>query len=158
MPKIDRARVHAHTGTSYPDPYAAQCLSRQRSRLGAAAGLGQFGVNLLRLPPGAWSSQRHWHTSEDEFVWVLEGEVVLVEDEGETILVAGDCAGFAAGVANGHHLVNRSDSEAVLLEVGTTRPSEDVCRYPDCDLIAGPGNRYTHRDGTPYPPTERRSS
>jgi len=158
MPKIDRAHVPELHGTSYPDPYAAPCLSRTRLRLGAAAGLTDFGVNLLRLRPGAWSSQRHWHACEDEFVWVLEGEVVLIEDGGETTLVPGDCAGFVAGVANGHHLVNRSDHDAVVLEVGSTRPKEDVCRYPDCDLIAGPGDGYTHRDGTPYPPAVRRSS
>ena len=158
MPKIDRAQVPVLAGTTYPDPYAEPCLSRHRSRLGAAAGLTDFGVNLLRLSPGAWSSQRHWHSHEDELVWVLEGEVVLIEDSGETVLVAGDCAGFKAGVANGHHLVNRSGTDAVLLEVGSSRRHEDVTRYPDCDLVAGPGDSYTHRDGTPYPKTVRRSS
>ena len=158
MPKIDRDRVETLRGSTYPEPYAAPCLSRERARLGAAAGLTDFGVNLLRLSPGAWSSQRHWHTLEDELVWVLEGEVVLIEDGGETRLVAGDCAGFKAGVANGHHHVNRSERDAVVLEVGSSRRDKDVAHYPECDLVAGPGNEYTHRDGTPYPPATRRSS
>ncbi|HAJ04072.1 MAG TPA: transcriptional regulator, partial [Brevundimonas sp.] len=88
----------------------------------------------LTLPPGAWSSQRHWHEGEDEFVWVLSGEVVLVEDEGETMLRAGDCAGFKAGVKNGHKLENRSDADAVLLEVGTRKPGGDHGEYPDIDM------------------------
>jgi uncharacterized cupin superfamily protein len=158
MPKIDRARAPVLHGTSYPDPYAAPCLDRQRWRLGVAGALGDFGVNLLRLPPGSWSSQRHWHSHEDEFVWVLEGDVMLVEEGTETPLATGDCAAFPAGVANGHHLINRSAREALVLEVGSSRPSEDVTRYPDCDLVAGPGDRYTHRDGSAYPPAERRSA
>ncbi|HYE42303.1 MAG TPA: cupin domain-containing protein, partial [Caulobacteraceae bacterium] len=113
MPKIDKEAAPVRHGTGYPPPYDAPCKQRQRWRLGNAAGLDQFGVNLLRLPDGQWSSQRHWHTAEDEFVWVLEGEVVLVEDEGETVLKAGDCAGFKAGVRNGHHLVNRSGRDAL---------------------------------------------
>jgi len=158
MPKIDRAATPRQHGTSYPDPYATPCLNRQRWRLGKAGGLRDFGVNLLRLPPGSWSSQRHWHSLEDEFVWVLEGEVVLIEEGVETPLSPGDCAAFPAGEANGHHLVNRSAQDALVLEVGTTRPAQDVTRYPDCDLIAGPGDGYTHRDGTPYPKAERRTS
>lgn len=118
-------------------------------RLGAAAGLTQFGVNLLRLPPGSWSSQRHWHTREDEFVHVLAGEVVLVTDAGEVVLRAGDSAGFPRGVADGHHLQNRSDREAVVLEVGTDDP-QDEAEYPDIDLRATAAG-YLHRDGTPYP-------
>ena len=157
MPKIDLASAPALDGTSYPDPYAAPCLARRRWRLGVAGGLADFGVNLLRLTPGAWSSQRHWHSVEDELVWVLEGEVVLVEDGAETPLVAGDCAAFPAGAANGHHLVNRSGRDAVVLEVGSSRPNEDVTQYPDCDLVAR-RDGYTHRDGTPYPAAKRRSA
>ena len=158
MPKIDIDNAPTGHGTGYPDEFAAPCKSRRRWRLGDAAGLDQFGVNLLRLPAGAWSSQRHWHTAEDEFVWVVEGEVVLVEEDGETVLVAGDCAGFKAGVANGHKVENRSDREAVLLEVGSRRPTEDACDYPDIDMILPTGaDRYFHRDGTPYPKTPRRT-
>jgi len=151
MPKIDIDAAPTRFGTAYPAPFDAPCQGRQRWKLGDAAGLTQFGVNLMRLPPGQWTSQRHWHTAEDEFTWVLEGEVVLVEDEGETILRAGDCAGFRAGVANGHHLQNRSDTVAVLLEIGSRRPAEDGCDYPDIDLILREGEEtYRHRDGTPY--------
>ena len=158
MPKIDIDNAPTGHGTGYPDEFAAPCKPRRRWRLGDAVGLDQFGVNLLRLPAGAWSSQRHWHTAEDEFVWVVEGEVVLVEEDGETVLVAGDCAGFKAGVANGHRIENRSDREAVLLEVGSRRPTEDACDYPDIDMILPKGaDRYFHRDGTPYPKTPRRT-
>jgi uncharacterized cupin superfamily protein len=152
MPKIDIDALPVRTGSSYPAPFAEQCGGRSRRALGSAAGLDQFGVNLQRLAPGAWTSQRHWHTTEDEFVWVLEGEVVLVTDGGEEILRAGDCAGFKAGAPNGHHLQNRSGSEAVLLEIGTRDMERDACDYPDIDMIARPGEDfYRHRDGTPYP-------
>lgn len=151
MPKIDIDSAPRGDGTTYPDAFAGPCLSRRRWKLGDAAGLTQFGVNLLRLPPGQWSSQRHWHTAEDEFTWVVEGEVVLVDNDGETVLRAGDCAGFKAGVANGHHFQNRSDRDVLLLEVGSRRPDEDGCDYPDIDLILREGEAaYRHRDGTPY--------
>lgn len=158
MPKIDIDNAPTGHRTGYPEEFAAPCKLRRRWRLGDAVGLDQFGVNLLRLPAGAWSSQRHWHAAEDEFVWVLDGEVVLVEDEGETILRAGDCAGFKAGVPNGHKIENRSDREAVLLEIGTRRPATDACDYPDIDMILPKGaDRYFHRDGSPYPKTPRRT-
>jgi uncharacterized cupin superfamily protein len=151
MPKIDIAAAPTRLGTSYPTPFDEPCRARKRWKLGDAAGLTQFGVNLMRLPPGAWTSQRHWHTAEDEFVWVVEGEVVLVDDEGETVLRTGDCAGFRAGEPNGHHLQNRSDREAVLLEIGSRRPAEDGCDYPDIDLVLHEGEEtYRHRDGSPY--------
>jgi uncharacterized cupin superfamily protein len=149
MPKIDIDQAPTRFGTGYPPPFDAPCQARRRWQLGDAAGLSQFGVNLMRLPPGAWSSQRHWHSHEDEFVWVVSGEVVLVTDEGEQVLRAGDCAGFKAGVANGHHLQNRSDAEVVLLEVGSRFPDQDRCDYPDIDLLADPGG-YLRRDGTRY--------
>ena len=117
--RIDPKNLPAHTGTYYPPPYDQPCRARTRAKLGDAAGLTQFGVNLLRLAPGVWSSQRHWHLKEDEFVYVLEGEVVLVTDAGEEVLKAGDCAGFKAGEQDGHHLQNRSDRDVLLLEVGT---------------------------------------
>ena len=158
MPKIDIDKAPTGHGTGYPEEFAAPCKPRRRWRLGDAVGLDQFGVNLLRLPAGAWSSQRHWHSAEDEFVWVVEGEVVLIEEGGETILRAGDCAGFKAGVADGHKIENRSDREAVLLEVGSRRPTDDACDYPDIDMILPKGaDRYFHRDGTPYPKTPRRT-
>jgi uncharacterized cupin superfamily protein len=153
MPKIDIAAVPVRTGSGYPAPFDAPCAGRTRRPLGDAVGLDQFGVNLQRLAPGAWTSQRHWHTTEDEFVWVVSGEVVLVTDAGEETLRAGDCAGFKAGVPDGHHLQNRSDSEAVLLEIGTRDPAGDACDYPDIDLVARAGEDiYRHRDGAPYPP------
>src|SRR5271170_7236812 len=131
--RIDLNTVPIVTGSSYPAPFGALCAARARQRLGDAAGLSDFGVNLPRLPPGVWSSQRHWHSAEDEFVFVLEGEVVLVTDAGEETLRPGDCAGFKAGVEDGHHLQNRSQSDVVLLEVGSRR-AEDAGDYPDIDM------------------------
>lgn len=152
MRKIDVESVPKRVGSSYPPPYDEPCLARTRRPLGDAAGLTQFGVNLLRLAAGAWSSQRHWHTHEDEFVYVLEGEVVLVSDAGEEMLRAGDCAGFRAGERDGHHLQNRSGKDAVVLEVGTRDPAHDAADYPDIDLAIGPGTGgFVHKDGTPYP-------
>ena len=131
------------------------CANRVRQRLGDAGGLTQFGVNLLHLPPGAWSSQRHRHSGEDEFVYVISGEVALVTDEGEQVLRAGECAAFPKGEPNGHHLINKSQAGAVCLEVGT-RSQDDFCRYSDIDMqIDSKVGRYAHGDGTPYP--ERQS-
>src|SRR3954467_10789235 len=116
MPKkIDVAALPAVVGTLYPPPFDVPCRARERIKLGDAAGLTQFGVNLLRLPPGAWSSQRHWHSGEDEFIYILSGEVALVTDAGEEILRAGDAAGFKANDGDGHHLQNRSGQDVVLL-------------------------------------------
>lgn len=151
MPKIDIKSVPERKGSSYPAPFHLKAGGRVRQRLGDAAGLSDFGVNLMQLPPDAWSSQRHWHSAEDEFVWVLEGEVVLITDDGEEILRAGDCAAFPKNAPNGHHLVNRSGSMAVCLEVGT-RSADDVCTYSDIDMrVANREGWYTHKDGTPYP-------
>ena len=152
MPKIDLDAAPRAKGSSYPPPHDEPCRDREGVRLGLAAGLTQFGVNLVVLPPGAWSSQRHWHHVEDEFVWVLDGEVVLIEDEGETVLRAGDCAGFKGGVANGHHLVNRSPRPAQVLTVGT-RDDADHGEYSDIDMrfVAGRysgGGGFTRKDGT----------
>ena len=158
MPKIDIDKAPRGDGTTYPEEFAGPCKPRRRWKLGDAAGLSQFGVNLLRLPHGAWSGQRHWHAAEDEFVMVVEGEVVLIEDDGDTVLGAGDCAGFRAGVANGHRLENRSGREAVLLEVGTRSPTVTACDYPDIDMVLPDGaDRYFHRDGSPYPKLPRRT-
>jgi uncharacterized cupin superfamily protein len=156
--RIDITDLAPVIGTLYPPPFDRPCRARERTKLGDVAGLTQFGVNLLRLPPGAWSSQRHWHTAEDEFVYVLSGEVVLVTDGGEEILRTGDAAGFPAGDKNGHCLQNRSDRDAQLLEVGT-RVAGDIGYYSDIDMIAPAGGEpavYTHRDGTPYQDIRRR--
>jgi uncharacterized cupin superfamily protein len=154
MPKIDIASIKTEIGSGYPDPYRAPVARRARQRLGNAVGLDQFGVNLTRLPPGTQSSQRHWHASEDEFVYVLEGELVLCETDGETVLKAGDAAGWKAGTDNGHCLINRSQHDALYLEVGTRKVHDRVV-YPDIDLLhikdeSGP--RFTHTSGEPYPP------
>jgi uncharacterized cupin superfamily protein len=146
--RIDPKATRVSVGSGYPPPYGAACAARVRTRLGDAAGLTDFGVNLLRLPPGTWSSQRHWHTAEDEFVYVLEGEVVLVTDAGEETLRPGDCAGFKAGAEDGHHLQNRSQADVVLLEVGS-RKAQDAGDYPDIDLRFSPDG-YTHKDGSPF--------
>jgi uncharacterized cupin superfamily protein len=147
--KIASSTVEKRVGTSYPAPYDSPCKRRERQRLGEVAGLTQFGVNLLRLPPGEWSSQRHWHTHEEEFVFVVSGEVVLVTDDGEEVLRAGDTAGFRANDPNGHHLRNRSQQEVVLLEIGSRR-DEDSVFYSDIDMQALVGGDFTRRDGSAF--------
>jgi len=150
MPKIDIAAVPERKGVGYPPPFAAQSANRIRQRLGEAGGLRDFGVNLMRLPPGNWSAQRHWHSHEDEFVYVLSGELVLVEDGGETLLRAGDCAAFAKNSGNGHHLINRSDGVALYLEVGSRSPA-DVIMCSDIDMMSPASDgRFLHKDGTAY--------
>jgi len=150
MPKIDIATVQQRKGVGYPTPFDAPCAERVRQRLGDAGGLTDFGVNLMRLPPGNWSSQRHWHSHEDEFVYVLDGELTLIEDEGETLLRAGDCAAFRKGSGNGHHLINRSDTTAIYLEVGSRQPA-DLTTCSDIDLMsANADGRFVHKDGAPY--------
>jgi uncharacterized cupin superfamily protein len=149
--KIDIDSAPTRFGTGYPEPFASVCAGRKKWRLGDAAGLTQFGVNLLRLPPGQWTAHRHWHHHEDEFVYVLEGEVVLVTGAGEEVLRPGDCAGFKAGVADGHCLQNRSEAEAVLLEVGTRHPGGDGAEYPDIDLVLPAGEKtWRRRDGSAW--------
>lgn len=149
MKRIDPASVPELHGSSYPAPFDGPCRDQVVRRLGRHAGLTQFGVNLTEIGPGAWSSQRHWHSHEDEFIMVVEGELVLVTDTGEELLAAGDCAAFPKGAANGHHLVNRSDRPARVLEIGTAY-AEDRCTYSDIDMLADEQG-YRHRDGTPYP-------
>ncbi|HEX7011315.1 MAG TPA: cupin domain-containing protein [Steroidobacteraceae bacterium] len=150
--KIEIEQAPGVRGSGYPSPFDGPCRERFRRRLGDLAGLTQVGVNLLTLPPDAWSSQRHWHTMEDEFVYVLDGEVVLVTDAGEEVLRAGDCAGFPAGIPDGHHLQNRSTNTATVLEIGTRRPADDEVFYPDIDLRALKSDAgYARRDGRPYP-------
>jgi uncharacterized cupin superfamily protein len=153
MPKIDVAKATVRTKSVYPDPWGAITAGREKAAIGDVVGLTQFGVNLTRLKPGAASALRHWHEAEDEFVYVLEGEITLIEDGGTSVLQPGDAAGFKAGVANGHHLVNRSQRDAVYLEVGT-RATRERAHYPDVDLIYErdeSGLRFSRRSGEPYP-------
>ena len=157
MPKIDIASLKTDSSTGYPEPFRQIVLGRVRKRLGNAVGLDQFGVNLTTLKPGAASAQRHWHAAEDEFVYMLAGEVVLYEDGGEIVLRAGDAAGFKPGVANGHCLTNRTDRDAIYLEIGTRSAAERV-EYPDIDMRLERDEkrmRYLHKPGEPYPGSER---
>jgi uncharacterized cupin superfamily protein len=152
MPKIDLKDVPLAKGTRYPPPHDAPCKEREWQALGLAGGLTQFGVNLVRLKPGVWSSQRHWHAKEDEFVYVLSGEVTLVEDDGETILRPGDAAAWKAGVKNGHTLKNLSNADATLLVVGA-RDEDDWGEYSDIDMRFkagryGGGGGYSRKDGS----------
>ena len=152
MPKLDLASVPVKTGSIYPSPYAEMVAGRSSLRLGQAAGLTQFGVNLVMLEPGAISSLRHWHLAEDEFVMVTEGECVLVEDQGETLMQAGDCAGFPCNTPDGHHFVNRSTAMARFLVIGTKAPRE-VATYSDVDLVVtmeSGGVRFAYKDGTEF--------
>ena len=139
MPKppsaLEALAVTARIGTGYPPPLDAPVKARSKRLLGDAFGLTQFGVNLTTIPPGCWSAQRHWHASEDEFVYIVSGTLILVDDAGEHPLGPGMCAGFKAGAANGHHLVNRSGEPATYIEIGTRVPSDRVT-YPDVDLKA----------------------
>jgi len=152
MPKIDIDRVPVKTGSIYPAPFKAIAEARARQALGDAGGLTQFGVNLTRLPPGAATAQRHWHQAEDELVFIVSGELILIEEGGETPLKAGEAAAFKAGDADGHHLVNRSAEDAEVLEIGTRAPDERG-HYPDIDLVyekRGGEVRFTNRAGGPY--------
>ena len=146
-PVLDPATLAAETGaTDYPQPFRAQVAGRHRVVLGDPLGLRNFGVNLTRLAPGASSALRHWHSRQDEFVYVVEGELTLVTDAGETLLTTGMCAGFPHSVADGHRLVNRGDRPASYLEVGD-RSADDEIDYSDEDMVWRDG-AYRHRDGT----------
>ena len=153
MPKIDIAKVPVETATTYPDPYWQATVGREKQRLGNSIGLNQFGVNLVTLKPGAWSSQRLWHRNEDEFVYVLEGEITLVEDHGEVVLKPGDTAGWKANSRIGHCLINRTKQDARYIEVGT-RAAYETAVYPDIDMRAErdkTGMRYLKKTGEPHP-------
>jgi len=152
MPVIDQTRCPVKAGSIYPSPYKEMMQGRTSLRLGEAAGLTQFGANLVMLAPGAMSSLRHWHQNEDEFVMVVQGVCTLVQDEGATDLFPGDCAAFKAGDPNGHHLLNRTGAEVRFLVIGTRAPFE-VATYSDVDLRVEQGggvSRFTYRDGTPW--------
>lgn len=153
-PALDPRTLEPICHSNYPEPYRSRVLPRERRRLGAALGLTKLGINQTTLPPGKESSMRHYHTHEDEFVFVLEGEVVLRTDEGEQLLTAGMCAGFPAGSTNGHQLINRSNAPAVYLEISNRDPNDRAYYVdPDVDMAwthTPEGARITHRDGSPY--------
>lgn len=156
MAKIDLSRIVPKTGSGYPEPYASMMSKRSYLMLGNAGGLTQFGANITILEPGGISSMRHWHMNEDEFVMVTKGQVVLIDDAGETMLREGDCAAFPAGVENGHHFINNSDAEARFLVIGT-RASRETVYYSDVDMMVndvdGVGE-FTRKDGSPMPGVE----
>ena len=150
MPKVDIAAIEPQIGVGYPAEFREQTAGRVRVKLGEAGGISDYGINRTSLPPGKWSSQRHWHSHEDEVVYILEGELVLVENEGETILKAGDCATFPKGTGNGHHMINRSNRTALYLEIGSRHP-DDVTTCSDVDMMSSNSDgRFLHKDGTPY--------
>ncbi|MCP4327355.1 MAG: cupin domain-containing protein [Alphaproteobacteria bacterium] len=152
MVAVDTLALEGRRGTGYPAPFDAIVGERLKRVLGDPFGLTQFGVNLVHLPPGAGSSQRHWHSNEDEFVYILEGELILATDAGETKLTAGMAAGFPAGHPDAHHLINKSESMAIYIEIGT-RAAKDACEYPGIDLQyrhTGGRGVFAHKDGTPY--------
>jgi len=149
LPKLNLDTIPLSNATGYPPPFDAPVEGRWYRRLAPPGGLTQMGVSQVTLKPGAWSSQRHWHENEDEFVVILSGSAVLIDDEGEHPMASGDCAAFPQGVANGHHLVNRSDRDCVFIAVGAgTMPSSGS--YSDIDMrFTDTG--YIHKDGKPYP-------
>ena len=148
LPKLDLDTIPQTNATGYPPDYADAVAGRWYRRLGPAGGLSEFGVRHVTLKPGAWSSQRHWHEGEDEFVVMLSGEAVLVDDAGETPMRAGDCAAFPRGDGNGHVLQNRSDSDCVFIAVG--RPAASDCHYPDIDMHLFAGRGFRRKDGSPF--------
>ncbi len=151
LPAIDPASVEPKAGSNYPEQFKPRVAGRSKRRLGDALGLKNFGVNLTTIKPGSASALRHWHAKQDEFIYIVSGELLLVTDAGEQLLTAGMCAGFPAGKADGHHLVNRSARDAVYLEVGD-RTLGDAADYPDDDLVARAvegGWEFTRKDGTP---------
>lgn len=151
-PWLDPAGVTPRLGSIYPSPFGEKLAGREKRALGDPLGLSQFGVNLVTLVPGSWSSQRHWHANEDEFIYVLEGEVTLVTNSGEIVLGPGMAAGFPAGKPDGHHLINRGGSAARYLEVGTRADIEEA-QYSDIDMMARKVDGrfvFTHKNGEPY--------
>ncbi len=148
MPKVNLESIEEVNRTGYPPPFDAEVAGRWQRRLAPATGLTEFGASMVRLDPGTWSSQRHWHEGEDELLVMLEGEAVMVEDDGETILGAGDVAAWAKGVRNGHHLINRSDRPCRFFVVGAGPQLGGG--YSDIDMNFTPAGDYVHRDGTPY--------
>lgn len=154
MPKIDIENAPLREGTGYPSPYNRPCQARTYKRLGEAEGLSQFGANKVTLPPGAWSSQRHWHTEEDEFIYIISGYPTLVDDDGPQQLAPGDCTAHPAGESNGHHMKNDTEDDVVFLVIGTRKPHIDSAYYPDIDLQLNSNNTperiFTRKDGREF--------
>jgi uncharacterized cupin superfamily protein len=148
MPKVDLDAIEETNRTGYPPPFDTPVAGRWYRRLAPATGLSDLGASYVRLEPGAWSSQRHWHDGEDELVIMIAGEAVLIEDSGETILKAGDVAAFPKGVANGHHLVNRSDAPCLFVAISGGKQAGGA--YADIDMMFSADGKYLHKDGTPY--------
>ena len=148
MPKLELDKIEQTNRTGYPPPFDSDVAGRWYRRLAPAGDLTQFGVSQVTLKPGAWSSQRHWHDEEDEFLVMLGGEAVLVEDDGRTVLRPGDCAAFPAGVTNGHHLRNESDSDCTFIVVGSD--AGGAGGYSDIDMMFTDGGKYVHKDGGAY--------
>ena len=149
MPKLDLHSIPQSNATGYPSPWREEMAKRLYRRLGPVSGLSDFGISHVTLEPGGISSQRHWHEGEDEFLVMLEGEAVLIEDEGETLLHPGDCCAWPKGVANGHHLVNRSARPCVFIAVG--RVARTDCHYPDIDMhLDGAAQRFVRKDGSGF--------
>ena len=149
---IDPQGISARIGSNYPQQFQPLVAGRIKKRLGNLAGLKNFGVNWVTLKPGSCSALRHWHDKQDEFIYIVSGEATLINNDGEQKLKSGMAAGFPAGEANGHHLVNRSDEDVIYLEVGDRTPQDNVT-YPDNDLVAVDDNgswQFTHKDGLPY--------
>ena len=148
MPKVDLESIEENNATGYPPPFDQEVQGRWKRRLGPPAGLTDFGVSYVTLKPGAWSSQRHWHDGEDEFLVMLTGEAVLVEDDGRSVLRPGDCAAWPKGTRNGHQLCNESDADCSFIVVGGGTNTGGG--YSDIDMMFRPDGSYVHKDGTPY--------
>jgi len=154
MPKINLDDVPETSGTNYPAPFDTPCILRRKKAVGDHGGLTQFGAHIITLPPGSWSSQRHWHNAEDEFIMVLEGRPTFIDNSGETELTPGDMTTHPAGDSNGHHMQNRTENDVKFLIIGTRNPEADSGHYPDIDLAIpsnGTADRvFTRKDGTLY--------
>ncbi len=154
MPKINLSTAPLKTGTGYPAPYDKPCLTRHTTYIGDAGGLTQFGANMITLPPGVWASQRHWHSHEDELVYIVSGTPTFIDDDGEQLLAPGDFTAHPAGDGNGHHMINKTDKDVVFLVIGTRNPAEDNCYYPEVDLRVSPNGtstrNFTKKDGSAF--------
>lgn len=151
MPKIELTAITPKRGSDYPYPFNLPLANRQARSVTAGIGVTDFNANHVIVPPGCWSSQRHWHEGEDELAVIVSGEGILIDDEGRHAMVAGDIAVFPKGDGNGHKLVNESDSDLVLVAI--SRPEASTVHYSDIDLIWTPEGGEQHRDGTPYAST-----